>query len=237
MEILNCEYKNNNLEIKKDKENLGSIVGDIQVNFYQLDEDLEKFYILENMKIFANRSKSVGKIWNPNMEKAELIKNIVLQSNPGIPSNINLEIENKKLRVDYFCIKSISNDIIRLLKTIVDKKDYQKILVELFDQNNLNRSIDDKKKDSSLNLKQISDKFNNVEEISFELSDKKDENFEINNILLFYFFYKLLFPKVNSIIINLDLIQLSEKYNQLKNPYNFDDNKMLLCYQMKLWQN
>ena len=58
MEILNCEYKNNNLEIKKDKENLGSIVGDIQVNFYQLDEDLEKFYILENMKIFANRSKS-----------------------------------------------------------------------------------------------------------------------------------------------------------------------------------
>ena len=155
MEILNCEYKNNNLEIKKDKENLGSIVGDIQVNFYQLDEDLEKFYILENMKIFANRSKSVGKIWNPNMEKAELIKNIVLQSNPGIPSNINLEIENKKLRVDYFCVKSISNDIIRLLKTIVDKKDYQKILVELIEQSNLNRSIDDKKKDSSLNLKQI----------------------------------------------------------------------------------
>ena len=226
MEILNCEYKNNNLEIKKDKVNLGSIVGDIQVNFYQLDEDLEKFYILENMKIFANRSKSVGKIWNPNMEKAELIKNIVLQSNPGIPSNINLEIENKKIRVDYFCIKSISNDIIRLLKTIVDKKDYQKILVELIEQSNLNRSIDDKKKDSSLYLKQISDKFNNVEEISFELSDKKDENFEINNILLFYFFYKLLFPKVNSIIINLDLIQLSEKYNQLKNPYNFKDDKI-----------
>ena len=52
MEILNCEYENKKLEIKTPTNNLLDIVNGIRQNFWDVENDLNDFYILENMKFY-----------------------------------------------------------------------------------------------------------------------------------------------------------------------------------------
>ena len=230
MEILNCEYENHNLKIKKHEENeVGIIVSKFKDNlFFDLEEDIEKFYILENMKIyesrFAYRSKSVGRNINPNLERAELIKNLILQTFPENSIAFSFKKGGKKVKIDYLYLKAIAEKIIRVLTKIKDKKDFPKILIELMEQKNFNKILEPNTIDNS--LKEMINNFKKVEEISFGLSGNNDDNFELNYILIFYFFYDLLFPNVKSVTINLDLIKMSEKYNQFKNPYDFEVKKV-----------
>ena len=132
------------------------------------------------------------------------------------------QILNEK--INYSCLQSIALIITKLIKGIIQGADYPQILNEVIDNSNFSRVYDSII--WSTTLIKLKNDFNQVEKISFELSSSYDEEFEIYYIILFYYFYKVFFPKVNSISINLDLLELNKKYMDLTNPYNFNESKI-----------
>lgn len=234
MEIFNCEYENKKLEIKTPTNNLADIVTTIKENFWSFEEDISEFYSLENMKfyndIISNAVKAAGKNAIKNNKRAELIKYIYNQINPDKTCRLNFSDKNrKKLKIDYFCLESIVYIIYKLIKTIIGENDFPLILNDVIDNNYFSRIFDFQIWNTTLmNLK---NEFNQVEKFYFELSSSNDSEFQINYIILFYHFYKVFFPKVNSISICLDFHELNKKYMDLKNPYNFKDIKIRDLFQ------
>ena len=236
MEILNCEYENKKLEIKTPTNNLLDIVNGIRQNFWDVENDLNDFYILENMKfyndIISNAVKTAGKNAIKNNKRAELIKFIYNQTQSERTCRLNFSDKNKKkLKIDYYCLESIAYVICKLINTFIRENDYPIILNDVIDNNYFSKVYDCQIWNTTLmNLK---NEFNQVEIINFELSSSNDREFQINYIILFYHFYKVFFPNVKSISINLDFHQLNKKYMDLKNPYDFKETKIKdLCKNM-----
>ena len=236
MEILNCEYENKKLEIKTPTNNLLDIVNGIRQNFWDVENDLNDFYILENMKfyndIISNAVKTAGKNAIKNNKRAELIKYIYNQTQSEGTCRLNFSDKNKKkLKIDYYCLESIAYVICNLINTFIRENDFPIILNDVIDNNYFSKVYDCQIWNTTLmNLK---NEFNQVETINFELSSSNDREFQINYIILFYHFYKVFFPNVKSISINLDFHQLNKKYMDLKNPYDFKETKIKdLCKNM-----
>ena len=237
MEILNCEYENKKLEIITPTNNVVDISTTLKENFWSFEEELNDFYCLENMKFYndliSNAVKAAGKNAIKNNKRAELIKyiyNKYNQINKERTCRLNFSVKNrKKLKIDYPCLQSIMYIIYKLIKPIIGEKDFPIILNDVIDNNCFSRIFDVQMWNTTLmNLK---NEFNQVEELSFELSSSNDSEFKISYIILFYHFYKVFFPNVNSISINLDFHELNRKYMDLKNPYNFKDAKLKDLYQ------
>jgi len=230
MEILNCQYENHKLEIREqDKtKDLGNLVVKIQENFYDIEDDMDSLYILENMKtyeaLFGDRPKHGGKNISPSEERATLIRIVCQQIGKEKPYCLNFKKNNKKLKIDYLCLESIATVIKKMLESIIDKDDFHHLLDEIIEKNNFSSIFNCEI--WGMQLKQLKTAFNQVEELSFELSGNNDDEFDINYILLLHYFYKVLFPKVISISINLDVLNVSKKINELKNPYDFKVSKV-----------
>ena len=234
MEILNCEYENKKIKIVTSTKNLSDIVTTIKENFWNFVDDSEKIFIIENMKLYedtiSNVPKNIRKNIIKNNKRAELIRNIFYGISPESSHKFKYAKNNKKkIKIDYSCLESIVFVIQQLLKNIVERNDFPQILNEVIDNNNFSNVYDFKI--WSTTLMGIKNEFNQVEEISFQLSGSDDEEFEINYILLFYYFYKVFFPKVDMININLDLIEANKKFMEMKNPYNFNDDKLRIYCQ------
>lgn len=232
MEIMNCEYKNNQIEIIKSEKNLADIVTKIKENFWDYEEEIDKIYSYENMKlyeaIFGDRTKYGGKNMNRSLERAEIIKILSNQLGQEKSFNLNFKKNATKLKIDYLCLTTIANIIQRIIKNIINQNDFAQLLDEILDNNNFSRILDSEI--WGLTLMQIRNDFKGVKELSFELSGDYDDEFEINYILLFYYFYGVFFPNVDSITIKLDFLQLSKKYMDIKNPYEFQEaNIKELC--------
>ena len=229
MEILNCEYEKRKLEIKTPLDNLGSFFTGLRENFWAVEEDLTDFYILENMKLYndaiSTAIKAAGKNVIKNNKRAELIKYIFNQVAPEKTQSLNFnDKEKKKLKINYSCLESIVYVISKLIKSIIRENDFPQILNEVIDNANFSKVYDSIVWNTT--LMKLKNEFNQVETISFELSSSYDEEFEIYYIILFYYFYKVFFPKVNSISINLDFLELNKKYMDLRNPYDFNESKI-----------
>ena len=230
MEILNCQYENHKLEIREqDKtKDLGNLVVKIQENFFDKEDDMDSLYILENMKtyeaLFGDRPKHGGKNISPSEERATLIRIVCQQIGKEKPYCLNFKKNNKKLKIDYLCLESIATVIKKMLESIIDKDDFHHLLDEIIEKNNFSCIFNCEI--WGMPLKQLKTAFNQVEELSFELSGNNDDEFDINYILLLHYFYKVLFPKVISISINLDVLNVSKKINELKNPYDFKVSKV-----------
>ena len=230
MEILNCQYENHKLEIREqDKtKDLGNLVVKIQENFFDIEDDMDSLYILENMKmyeaIFGDRPKHGGKNISPSEERATLIRIVCQQIGKEKPYCLNFKKNNKKLKIDYLCLESIATVIKKMLESIIDKDDFHHLLDEIIEKNNFSSIFNCEI--WGMPLKQLKTAFNQVEELSFELSGNNDDEFDLNYILLLHYFYKVLFPKVISISINLDVLNVSKKINELKNPYDFKVSKI-----------
>lgn len=230
MEILNCQYENHKLEIKEqDKtKDLANLVVKIQENFFDIEDDMDSLYILENMRmyeaIFGDRSKYGGKNISLSEERAVLIRIVCQQIGKEKPYCLNFKKNNKKLKIDYLCLESIATVIKKMLENIIDKEDFHRWLDEIIEKNNFSSIMNCEI--WGMPLKQIKTAFNQVEELSFELSGNNDDEFDINYILLLHYFYKVLFPKVISITINLDVFKASKKISELKNPYDFKVSKV-----------
>ena len=215
MEILNCQYENHKLEIKEqDKtKDLANLVVKIQENFFDIEDDMDSLYILENMRmyeaIFGDRSKYGGKNISLSEERAVLIRIVCQQIGKEKPYCLNFKKNNKKLKIDYLCLESIATVIKKMLENIIDKEDFHRWLDEIIEKNNFSSIMNCEI--WGMPLKQIKTAFNQVEELSFELSGNNDDEFDINYI---------------SITINLDVFKASKKISELKNPYDFKVSKV-----------
>jgi hypothetical protein len=80
------------------------------------------------------------------------------------------------------------------------------------------------------NIEIIIDKFNNVQNIIIDIYNKtnfqedinQDYRYDIrvNDIMLFSFFFKTLFPNISSIDIDLNIIPINEKFFSYKSNFN-----------------
>ena len=226
MEILNCEYDNHEIKINQSK-NLSDIIVKIREAFWDYEEESDKVYSLENMKmyeVFFNE-KSKSKNLNKSTQRAEIIKTIFQQFYSDNKNNLNFSKENKKLKIDYPCLISIATVIHRILKSIIGDNKFPELLDKLIEENDFSRILDSEMWEGK-SLMQIKNEFNNVKEITFALSGSYDDEFELNYIILFYYFYKVFFSKVDSITLKLDCIKASKKYKSLLNPYDFKEKKI-----------
>ena len=230
MEILNCQYANHQIFKRKEEykeKDLGALIFKIQENFFDIEDDIDNLYNLENMKIyqviFGDRSIFGGKNISQIVERAELIKIVCQQIVNEKTYSLNFKKNNKKLKIDYLCLESIANVIKKMLSNIIDKNDFPHLLDDIIEKKNFSKVLSSEI--WGMPLKQIKMAFNQVEEISFHLSGNNDDEFDIKYILLLYYFFKILFPNVNSITINFDILKIIKQYNELKNPYDFKDKK------------
>ena len=223
MDILNCEYEDAKIVMVNHLKNLVDIVQENKEKFWEFEENSDKIYDLENMKLYeeilVDRPKNTLKNNNPSIERAELIKIIYNQIGSEKPANnLYFKKNNKKLILNYYCLASVVTVIQRILKNIIVQSNFNVLLDEVL-SNNFCHVFDSEI--WGMSLMKLKDQFNQVEHITFGISGYYDEEFDINYIVLFYYFYKLLFPKVNSITLKSDFVQAYKKYIDIKNPYDF----------------
>ena len=198
---------------------LGDMITEMREIKWDYDENDE--FLLKNMKsvdafIPKNQNKKNIKI----NEDAELIRAIYkIIPNPKeneFKNNLQFE-EPKTLKIDNYCLISIGNIIMHMLECIIhEEKDYPKFLNDICCQNDFSKVIDIKLWEKS--LIQFKNEFNQIETLSFNLSNTHDK-IDIGYLILFYYFYHAFFPKVKRVFLNLNVNRINNIYNIDKNPY------------------
>ena len=171
------------------------------------------------------KSKNDSKKKNKNKEDAEIVKTIynILPKPEENQFKCNIifnEEDPKSLRIDYYCITSIGNIIMYILKNIIKENNFPQLLNEVLD-NNFMRIMDIQIWGKS--LIQFKNIFNEIENLNFCLSGPHDDDIDLKYTILFSYFYKVLFPKVKNITINLNQSRINNIYNVDKNPYKIKE--------------
>ena len=243
MEILNYNYKNHTFErIPEYSKKLSDLVVKVKEITWEYEEaGIDSIFDIKFMKyietLYGDKQKNQNKKSVRGSEIAEIVKlvfNQIPKPNENIfKNNITYNDDNKKsLKIDYICMISICNIIWYILKDIVEQKNFPQILNEVLELNNFSRIMDVKIWDSSL-MKYKND-FNKVESISFNLSGPHHTTIELYYTILFYYFYKVLFPNVHQISINLNETKINNIYNTDKNPYKIKENDVInFCNKFK----
>ena len=236
MEILNYNYKKHTFERMPDySKKLSDLVVKAKEIIWDYEEcGIDNLLDIKLMKyidgLYGDKTKNQNKKNTKGTEIAEIVKLVFYQlpkPNENIfKNNLTYSDDSKKsLKIDYLCLISICNIIWYILKDIVDQKNFPQLLNEILEQNNYSKIMDVKIWDASL-MKYKND-FNKVESISFNLSGSHDANIELYYSILFYYFYKVLFPNVHHIYINLNETKINNIYNADKNPYKIRENDVI----------
>ena len=209
-------------------------IREINWDYVEKDPDFNLKYMKTVDTILKDRTKIQTKKNVKMNEDAELIKIIYSQvSNPKDNKfQCNLlfsDNDPKSLKIDYCCLISIGNIITLILENIIHDNNYPQLLFELTEHNNFSRIMDIELWGKS--LIKYKDIFNEVETLSFSLSSSHDDTFNINYVILFSYFYKVLFPKVKKITINLNEVRINNVYNIDKNPYKIRISDIVLFCQ------
>jgi hypothetical protein len=236
MEILNYNYKKHTFERIPDySKKLTDLVVKAKEITWEYEENgvdgLLDFKLMKYIDgLYGDKIKNQNKKNIKGTEIAEIVKLVFYQipkPNENIfKNNITYSDDSKKsLKIDYLCLISICNIIWYILKDIVEQKTFPQLLNEILEQNNYSKIMDVKIWDASL-MKYKND-FNKVESISFNLTGSHDANIELYYTILFYYFYKALFPNVHQISINLNENKINNIYNSDKNPYKIKENDII----------
>lgn len=236
MEILNYNYKKHTFERMPDySKKLSDFVVKAKEIIWDYEEcGIEDLLDIKLMKyidgLYGDKAKNQNKKNTKGAEIAEILKLVFYQipkPNENIfKNNLTYSDDSKKsLKIDYLCLISICNIIWYILKNILEQKNIPQALSEILDQNNFSKIMDVKIWDAS--VMKYKDDFNKVESISFTLSGSHDSNIELYYSILFYYFYKVLFPNVHHIYINLNETKINNIYNADKNPYKIRENDII----------
>ena len=205
-------------------------IREISWDYMEKDPDFSLKYMKTVDTLLKEKTKIPTKKNVKINEDAELIRIIHNQvSNPKENKfQCNLlfnENDPKSLKIDYCCLISIGNIISLILDNIIHENNFPQLLFELTEHSNFSRIMDIELWGKS--LMKYKDIFNEVENISFSLSSSHDDTFNINYVILFSYFYKVLFPKVKKITINLNEVRINNIYNIDKNPYKIRVNDIV----------
>jgi len=233
MEILNYNYKKHTFERMPDysKKLNELVIKSKEITWEYEESGIDSLFDIKLMKyiegLYSDKNRNQNKKSNKGSEIAEIIKLVFSQipkpNENQFKNNLTYSDETKKtLKIDYLCLISICNIIWYILNDVIEKpKIYPQVLSEVLEQNNFRGILDVKIWDSS--LMNYKNDFNKVESISFNLSGPHDANIELYYVILFYYFYKVLFPNVRQIYINLNENKINNIYNSDKNPYKIKE--------------
>ena len=178
---------------------------------FSSEKDKSKSQSKRNMKNINEDAELIRIIYNilPKPEENQFKCNIILN-----------EEEPNSLRIDYYCLSSIGTIIMYILKFIIKENSFPQFLNEVLD-NNFMRIFDIQFWGKS--LIQFKNIFNEIESLNFCLSGAHDDEIKLSYSILFSYFYKVLFPKVKNITINLNQTRINNIYNVDKNPYKIKE--------------
>ena len=226
MEILN--YDSEKHVFIKSISNLSDLL--IKIRELNWDfEDKNSQFDLKFMKsvdaLFGDKEKSKNPKKMKSNEDADLIKIIYNSLHKPEENQFKCNIifneeDPKSLRIDYYCLTSIGNIIMYILKYIIKENNFPQLLNEVFD-NNFMMIMDIQFWGKS--LIQFKNIFNEIENLNFCLSGPHDDDIDLKYTILFSYFYKVLFPKVKNVTINLNQTRINNIYNVDKNPYKIKE--------------
>ena len=194
-----------------------------QENFNQIREKYSN--INQYFKYSSNDlNKNIPLIIKNLFEKLKN-QNISLKNQTKFLSSIDSSGTSIKLSHDI--IEDITNMLMTLLSSFMNTRNYQKKLIELLEGNT--KLIELMSKNYENEIKMI-ESLDSIKEIKFFIADDVQINIDIDKIYLFYLFYKILFPSVLIININLNISKLNQKYSTkdsgLKAVYSMDVNEI-----------
>ena len=140
-------------------------------------------------------------------------------------SKYNINIVNETLIIDYPCLGSIVEIIVKILDPIINNKKFSKILEKKI----LKRDFSDtpNKVLWGKTLKEHLEALNKVTSVTFILTSKEfDKDINLSSVILFIIFFHILFPSVSSIGIDLNVISVSGMERNENNPYKFVPNNI-----------
>ena len=225
LEVLN--YENDKHRFIKSSVSLGDMYTTIKEVIWDINDKIEEINI-KNMK-FVNalfpvkeRAKLQSKKnYNEDAEIIRVIFGLIPKPKENqFKCNIKFEEDPKSLRIDYYCLNSIVIIIMYILENIIRKTEFPQLLNEVFN-NNFKDIMDIGIWGSS--LMKFKDAFNKIENLTFSLTGSHDDNISLNDTLLFYYFFPVLFPKVKCVTINLNQSKINNIYNIDKNPYKIKE--------------
>ena len=133
-------------------------------------------------------------------------------------SKNNINIVHNSLVIDYPCLKSIVEIIIKMLAPWINKKEFP----DMLENKLLKRNFPDDpnsilwKESLQLHLTRLG----RVTNVTFKLSNREfDKNIELNIIILFAIFFNIIFQSVHSTGINLNIHSINRRYKKETNPY------------------
>ena len=139
----------------------------------------------------------------------------------------SIDSSGTSIKLSHDIIEDITNMLMTLLSSFMNTRNYQKKLIELLEGNT--KLIELMSKNYENEIKMI-ESLDSIKEIKFFIADDEQINIDIDKIYLFYLFYKILFPSVLIININLNISKLNQKYSTkdsgLKAVYSMDVNEI-----------
>lgn len=142
-------------------------------------------------------------------------------------SKYNINIVNDSLIIDYPCLRSIVEIIVKILDPLF-KNDAK--FCSILEKKILKRDFSDTPNIVvwGKTLKQHIKELNKVTNVTFILTSREfDKDINIPSVILFIIFFHILFSSVNSIGIDLNVISVSGMERIESNPYKFVPNNIL----------
>ena len=233
MDILNYDYNTHCFSKKPISKKLPDLYTKIkEISWDYTDDNKDSLFDIKLMKsietLLGDKSKNTSKKNIKGSENAEIIKLLYNKiSNPNenqFKCNINYSDDLKTLKIDYYCLVSIVNIIMYILGNNIGDKNFPKFLQDI-ENNNFMQVMDVKLWNKTVMT--FKDEFNKVESLTFNLSSSLDSSINIYCTLMFYYFYKILFPNVKQISLNLNETKINGIYNSDKNPYKIRENDVV----------
>lgn len=139
----------------------------------------------------------------------------------------SIDSSGTSIQLSHAIIEDITNMLILLLSSFMNTRNYQKKLLDLLEGNT--KIIELMSKNYENEIKMI-ESLDSIKEIKFFIANDEQINIDVDKIYLFYLFYKILFPSVLVLNINLNIEKLNQKYSTkelgLKAVYSMDVNEI-----------
>ena len=122
----------------------------------------------------------------------------------------SIDSTGTSIKLSHEIIEDITNMLILLLSSFMNTRNYQKKILDLLEGNT--KLIELMSKNYEKEIKMI-ESLDSIKEIRFFIADDEQINIDVDKIYLFYLFYKIIFPSVLVININLNITKLNQKYS------------------------
>lgn len=210
-------HKNRSIQSLDSSEQNKALTKLCQLYNYQneFNRNNTKYYNFEKFKIFNQYFKYSSDDLNKNLPF--ILKNIFdkLKNQVSSSKTVNskclssIDASGTLIELTHGVIEEISNLIIISINSFMNTKNYQKKLYDLFEGKNKLIELISQNNENEIKMLET---LESIKEIKFIANDESIY-IDLDKILLFYLFYRIIFPYVLNININLNISGLNKIYS------------------------